>query len=277
MPTSPASGGLGSPSWDVETYGCFADERSRPFHDLVARVGAADPRTVVDLGCGTGALTATLAERWPAARVLGIDSSTEMISAATTVGHTSPAVRLVGADVRDWQPDVPPDVLVSNAVLQWVPGHRDLLRGWATQLAPDGWLAVQVPGNWDAPSHALMREVADRPMFAGPLDGVLRGAESVDDPAGYAELLAGQGCSVDAWETTYLHVLDQAGEHGPDAVLAWVSGTGLRPVLDALAGDDDLRAAFVEQYRDELRRAYPPRRWGTPLAFRRVFVVAHRA
>lgn len=259
--------------WDVEAYARYADERSRPFDDLLGRVGATRPRVVVDLGCGDGALTATLARRWPGAVVTGIDSSPEMVAAAgrldTTAGYR------VG-DVRTWQPDGAVDVLVSNAVLQWVPEHRELLPRWVGHLPPGGWLAVQVPGNFDAPSHALMRRVAARPQFAEVLDGVLRGAESVDDPAGYADLLAGAGCRVDAWETTYLHLLDPAGEHGDDAVLAWVTGTGLRPVLDALAGDDDLRSAFVQQYRDELRRAYPRRPWGTPLPFRRVFAVAQR-
>lgn len=259
--------------WDVGAYARYADERSRPFHDLLARVGAAQPRAVVDLGCGDGALTATLAARWPAAVVTGVDSSPEMVAAATTLDTTA---RFEEGDVRMWRPDDAVDVLVSNAVLQWVPEHRDLLRRWVEHLAPGGWLAVQVPGNFDAPSHLLMRAVAARPMFAAVLDGVLRGGESVDEPAGYADLLAGIGCTVDAWETTYLHLLDAAGRNGDDAVLAWVTGTGLRPVLDALAADDHLRSAFVEQYRDELRLAYPRRPWGTPLPFRRVFVVAQR-
>lgn len=205
-----------------------------------------------------------------------MDSSPEMISAAEQVSRTGADLRFVQADIREWRPKTPPDVIVSNAVLHWVPGHRDLVARWLSWLAPGGWLAVQVPGNGAAPSHLLMRQVAARPMFAAALAGVLPGPDSVEDPAGYAELLAGLGCTVDAWEATYLHVLDAEGRHGPDAVLQWVSGTALRPVLDALADDRDLRSAFVDQYRAELRIAYPRRPWGTPLPFRRVFVVAHR-
>jgi predicted enzyme related to lactoylglutathione lyase len=121
-----------------------------------------------------------------------------------------------------------------------------------------------------------MREVAALPRFAERLDGVLRGAESVGDPLDYAAVLAGTGRSVDAWEATYLHVLDPAGEHGDDAVLAWVEGTGLRPVTDALADDPALQRDYVETYAERLRAAYPRRPWGTPLPFRRVFAVAHR-
>jgi len=260
------------PTWDAATYLRFADERARPFRDLLARVGAERPARVVDLGCGPATLTATLAGRWPDAEVTGVDSSPEMVRAAAGV----PGVDVVLVDVRDWRPDAPVDVLVTNATLQWVPDHLPLLARWAAALAPGGWLALQVPGNFEAHSHALMREVAARPAFAGALDGVLR-RDAVADPAGYAEVLAAAGCTVDAWETTYLHVLDPAGEQGDDAVLAWVRGTGLRPVLDALAGDPELRDRFVAEYAAELRRAYPRRPWGTPLPFRRVFAVARRS
>lgn len=267
------------PTWDPAAYG-YRDERSRPFYDLLARVRADDPRAVVDLGCGPGALTATLVSRWPRAEVLGIDSSSQMVAEARRLG--GPRLRFEQRDLRDWSPRRPVDVVVSNATLQWVDGHRDLMSRWVGPvedggaLARGGWLAVQVPGNFDAPSHALMREVAARPEFAERLAGLLRGPESVDDAVGYAELLAARGCTVDAWETTYVHQLDPEGRHGDDAVLAWVTGTGLRPVLDALADSPKLREEFVRQYGAELLRAYPRGRAGTPLPFRRVFVVAQR-
>jgi trans-aconitate 2-methyltransferase len=249
-------------------YARFGVERSRPFHDLLARVGAKHPAEVVDLGCGTGTLTASLGRRWPGARLVGVDSSPEMVAAA------DPAVDVRLDDIATWTPDAPVDVLVTNAALQWVPGHLDLLSRWGEHLADDGWLAVQVPGNTASPSHTLLRETAAEPDFAGLLAGVQLGPCEVPDPAGYAEVLAGAGCTVDAWETTYVHVLDPAGEHGNDAVLAWVSGTALRPVLGAL--DDDAREAFVARYGARLREAYPRRPWGTPLAFRRVFAVGRK-
>ncbi|MGN6303060.1 MAG: trans-aconitate 2-methyltransferase [Angustibacter sp.] len=267
-------------SWDPTAYARFAAERGRPFDDLVRRVAATEPARVVDLGCGAGDLTATLARRWPGAQVLGVDSSPQMLAKAAAEAEAADlAGRLafVEGDLADWTPDEPVDVLVTNAALQWVPQHLDLLPRWVDALAPGGWLALQVPGNFAAPSHALMREVATQPPFADRLAGVLRGTESVAQPSTYATLLADRGCSVDAWETTYMQVLDPEGELGADAVLAWVSGTGLRPVLDALADDPELREQFVDTYGERLRAAYPRRPWGTLLPFRRVFCVAHKS
>jgi trans-aconitate 2-methyltransferase len=264
-----------SPSWDPGVYLRFAAERARPFHDLMARVGAPaeQPRLVVDLGCGPGGLTAGLAERYPGARVVGIDSSPEMIRRAQR--YAGDRVSFRAGDVRAWEPDEPVDVLVTNAVLQWVPEHRDLLPRWVAGLAPGGWLAMQVPGNFGSPSHTLMREVAAD--VAPQLLRTVLAREAVDDPLAYTAALAPAAAVVDAWETTYVHVLDPAGEFGDDAVLAWVTGTGLRPVLDALAGDEPARELFARRYSAALRSAYPRRPWGTPLPFRRVFAVAQAA
>jgi trans-aconitate 2-methyltransferase len=266
-------------SWDPTAYARFAAERSRPFDDLLRRVSATEPRSVVDLGCGAGDLTASLARRWPSARVVGVDSSPQMLAKAAPEAEAADVdgrLSFVEADLAEWTPDAAVDVMVTNAALQWVPQHLDLLPRWVDALAPGGWLALQVPGNFAAPSHALMREVAELPPFAERLTGVLRGTESVAQPSTYATLLAERGCVVDAWETTYVQVLDPAGEHGDDAVLAWVSGTGLRPVLDALTDDPDLRERFVATYAERLRAAYPRRPWGTLLPFRRVFCVARK-
>ncbi|GAB3592772.1 trans-aconitate 2-methyltransferase [Angustibacter peucedani] len=267
-------------SWDPSQYAQFAAERARPFDDLVARVGATDPRRVVDLGCGAGDLTASLARRWPGAQVHGVDSSPQMLEqAAGEAAADDLGGRLTFAegDLAAWTTDEPVDVLVTNAALQWVPQHLDLLPRFVEQLAPGGWLALQVPGNFDAPSHRLMREVADEPRFATRLQGVLRGTWPVAAPTTYASLLADLGCTVDAWETTYAQVLDPEGRFGDDAVLAWVQGTGLRPVTDALADEPDLRQDYLDTYAARLRAAYPRRRWGTLLPFRRVFCVAQKA
>ena len=262
----------GGSGWDPGTYLRFAGERGRPFADLTARIGADAPGVVVDLGCGDGSATATLAARWPGARVAGVDSSPEMLAAADA--HAVPGrLSFTAGDVRDWRPDGPVDVLLSNAVLHWVPGHAELLTRWAAGLAPGGWLAVQVPGNQAAPSHALLAALVREPRWAGRLapgaDVVLDPA-AVLHPAGYLEVLAAAGLVVDAWETTYLHVLT-----GDDPVLRWVSGTALRPVLAGLPDDD--AAALTEEYAAALRTAYPPRPDGTTVfPFRRVFAVGHR-
>ncbi|PZF93031.1 trans-aconitate 2-methyltransferase [Micromonospora deserti] len=253
--------------WDPTTYLRYGDERSRPFHDLLARVPADHPRTVVDLGCGPGNLTATLAGRWPASRVVGLDSSPEMIARARALDTP---VDFAVADLRDWHPGPAVDVVVCNAVLQWVPGHRDLLAGWAAELPAGAWLAVQVPGNFDAPSHRALREVAGRPAWRAELAPLLREAP-VDDPTGYAELLAGAGCTVDAWETTYVHLLPAraAADH---PVLAWMEGTALRPVRAAL--DTARWSDFRAELGARLTEAYPVRQGQVYFPFRRVFVVA---
>ncbi|MGH3745381.1 MAG: trans-aconitate 2-methyltransferase [Mycobacteriales bacterium] len=249
--------------WDPQQYGRYADERGRPFFDLVRRIGATAPQSVLDVGCGSGELTATLRARWPGATVRGVDSSTEMIGA----GRTAAGVELTVRRAQDVSA-AGVDVLVSNAALQWVPEHLDLLPRWARELEPGGWLAFQVPANFDAPSHRLMREVAATPRWRERLDGVLRAAP-VEPPATYLDLLTGAGMSVDAWQTDYLHVLP-----GDDPVLAWVRGTGLRPVLGAL--DDAAAAEFEAEYAELLRQAYPRRAYGTVFSFRRTFVVARK-
>jgi trans-aconitate 2-methyltransferase len=253
--------------WDPGQYQRFSDERSRPFTDLIARVGAEDPAMVVDLGCGPGNLTADLARRWPGATVRGIDSSPAMIEAARRE-EKPPQLTFEVADLRDWTPAAPVDVIVSNAVLQWVPGHLDLLPRWVNALTPGGWLAFQLPGNFDQPPHAAISEMAASPRWR-PLLGDREFTRQAGDMTGYLDVLAGAGCRVDAWETTYLHVLA-----GPDPVVEWVKGTALRPVLAAL--DEPQTAEFLAEYADRMRRAYPARPYGTVLPFRRVFVVAQR-
>jgi trans-aconitate 2-methyltransferase len=253
-------------AWDPAGYLRYAGERARPFADLLARVDAADPGVVVDLGCGEGALTASLAARWPGARVTGVDSSPEMLAAAAA--HAVPGrVEFVRGDVRDWRPDAPVDVLVSNAVLHWVPGHADLLARWAGDLAPGGRLAVQVPGNHTAPTHRLLADLCTSPRWSDRLAAAAPPPDAVLEPAGYLDVLTGAGLAADVWETTYLHVLE-----GPDPVLAWVRSTVLRPVLALL--DDEDGAELTAAYAAALRTAYPPRPDGTTvLPFRRVFAV----
>ncbi|HTQ91728.1 MAG TPA: methyltransferase domain-containing protein, partial [Streptosporangiaceae bacterium] len=227
-----------------------------------------------------------LAERWPAATVCGVDSSPEMIEAARklvkeTVPRSAapagvgpvatshaPGLSFMIDDVRHWEPQSLPDVVISNAVLQWVPGHRELLVRWADRLAPDGWLAFQVPGNFDQPSHTILRELAASARWRPLLRDVELNRQTAD-PADYAELLSLAGCDVDAWETTYVHILQ-----GEDPVLEWYQGSGLRPVLAAL--DAERAGDFLADYGTELRQAYPPRSFGTIFPFRRVFAVAHR-
>ena len=252
--------------WDPDQYARYAGERGRPFLDLLARVGAAAPRRVVDLGCGPGTLTALLKQRWPAAVIEGIDSSPEMIAKAESIDGIDFRVQ----DVASWTMPADADVVISNATLQWVPGHRELLSTWAAELPQAGWLAFQVPGNFDSPSHTLMRSLAAEDRWAPLLNGVLHHHEAVSSPAEYAALLLDAGLSVDVWETTYLHLLP-----GSDPVLDWLRGTGLRPVLAVLNAAD--ARAFTTEFAERLRVAYPATAHGTPMPYRRIFAVGHRS
>lgn len=249
--------------WSPSAYLRYTDERSRPFAELVARVPGS-PATIVDLGCGPGHLTPVLRQRWPDARVTGVDASPAMIDRARSA---DPGTEYVLADLST--DDHTADLVLSNAALQWVPGHRELLTTLADRAAQT--FAFQVPGNHDAPSHRLLRQVAAREPYAGVAGPVERRATA--DPAEYLDILARPGWTVDAWETTYIHLL-----HGPDPVLRWISATGAQPTLQALeATDPALRARFEDELGAALRAAYPERDHGTPLAFRRVFAVATRA
>lgn len=250
--------------WEPRKYLHYADLRARPFFDLVSRIEADRPRIVMDLGCGPGHLTRVLADRWPDARVDALDSSPEMVARARAVGFDAQR-----GDVAEWRPRPNTDVVVCNAVLQWVPGHADLIRRWVHELPSGAWLAVQVPRNFDAPSHRLTRELAASPAWADRLADVsLSDRHVVSDPVGYAELLADEGCAVDAWETTYLQRLT-----GKNPVLEWITGTALLPIKAEL-GEDDWQE-FRAQLEALLAEAYPARPDGTTwFPFRRVFFVA---
>jgi trans-aconitate 2-methyltransferase len=254
--------------WDPGEYSRFGDERSRPFFDLVGRVGAEAPAVVADLGCGPGTLTAALARRWPRAEVRGIDSSAEMVEAARALPDAGPRLSFALGDVRDWKPDGRVDVIVSSAVLQWVPDHLDVVARWAGFLPAGGWLAFQVPGNFDQPSHRVLAELAGSDRWR-PLLADARLNRQATDPAEYLDVLAGAGCEADVWETTYLHLL-----HGDDPVVDWMHGTGMRPVLAALPPDQ--AAEFLAEYRALIREAYPAASYGTVFPFRRVFAAAVR-
>ncbi|WP_405881908.1 trans-aconitate 2-methyltransferase [Streptomyces sp. NBC_01384] len=265
-----------TPTWDPSQYLRHADHRARPFADLLARVPAlpADPARIADLGCGPGNVTVQLAERWPTAHITGYDNSPEMLARAEAyAGATAGGGRLdfAHADLTDWAPTGTYDLIVSNAALQWVQGHLDAFPGWLDALAPGGTFAFQVPNNIDAPLHALMRELAATARWKDRLSDVLRHEDSVHHPLVYLDRLARLGCAVDVWETTYMQILT-----GEDPVLDWVKGTGLRPVLTALADDPEARDAFVTEYRDLLRDAYPTAPYGTVLPFRRLFAVAYK-
>lgn len=252
--------------WDPGVYLRYADERALPFFHLLAAVRHPGPRLVVDLGCGPGGLTATLLERWPGAQIVGVDADPEMIASARR--REVPArLEFVAADVREWQDARTPDAILSNACLHWVPDHLPLLVSLAAGLAAGGVLAFQVPDNFDAPSHRAVAELRAEPRWGERLAGVCGAA--IEPLETYRETLGDAGLAVMGWHTTYHHVLQ-----GDDAVLTWLRGTTLRPILAALG--PELGEAFCAELAPRLRTAYRAGPDGTVFPFRRLFVVAAR-
>jgi trans-aconitate 2-methyltransferase len=251
-------------AWDDAQYLRFADERTRPARELLARVPLASARRVLDLGCGPGNSTALLRERWPEARLTGVDDSAEMLERAR---RDQPQIDWVLADASRFVPDAPLDVSFSNALLQWLPDHEVLIPALFEQVRPGGALAFQMPCNFGEPSHRWMREL-DGP-WAERIAAVRR-RSPVGNAAFYYDLLAPRARAVDIWQTTYEHVLDDAG-----AIVEWVKGTGLRPYLDALTPVE--RPQYLERYTRAIADAYPQRSDGKRLfSFPRLFVVALR-
>ncbi|MFJ4921270.1 trans-aconitate 2-methyltransferase [Streptomyces sp. NPDC088725] len=275
-PVAPSS----SPTWDPNQYLRHSGHRTRPFLDLLARIPeppATDrPARIADIGCGAGNVTALLAERWPTARITGFDNSPQMLDKARE-GYEGPTpgggtMDFRAADARRWTPQEPYDLIVSNAALQWVPGHAGSFAAWIEGLVPGGTFAFQVPGNFTGPSHTLLAELSGSPRWRDRLAGAGWRDTPVLAPADYLDRLSDLGCAADVWETTYLQLLT-----GEDPVLDWVKGTALRPVLTKLADDPEATAAFTTEYRDLLREAYPPGEHGTVFPFRRIFAVARTA
>ncbi|GAA2341606.1 trans-aconitate 2-methyltransferase [Streptomyces caniferus] len=267
-----------APTWDPQQYLRHSGHRTRPFHDLLARIPdlprRGRPARIGDLGCGPGNVTTELAARWPDAHITGYDNSAEMLKEAEAYAGPTPGgghLDFAFADAADWAPDETYDLIVSNAALQWVPNHPESFARWIEALAPGGTFAFQVPGNFTSPSHALLGELCDAPQWRERLDTHGRRFVHILEPADYLEHLADLGCATDVWETTYVQLLQ-----GDDPVLDWVKGTALRPVLTALENDQAAREAFLAEYRDALRKAYPTGPHGTVFPFRRIFAVARK-
>jgi trans-aconitate 2-methyltransferase len=253
-------------SWNPECYLAFGDERTRPAIDLLARVPLREARLVADLGCGPGNSTRLLAERWPEAEVVGIDHSADMLARARASGVRA---RWIEADVASWTPERPPDLIYSNAALHWLFDHAALLPRLMGELRAGGVLAVQMPRNFEAPSHVLLRETARSGPWADRI-AAISDWRPVAAPDFYYRLLRAHASALDIWETEYLHVLD-----GDDAVLNWTRATSLRPLVQAL--DEDTAAAFEAAYAARLREAYPKTAAGRTLfPFRRLFMIAQR-
>jgi trans-aconitate 2-methyltransferase len=255
-------------SWSAEAYVAFEQERTRPVRDLVSALPDRNARSAIDLGCGPGNSTEVLAARFPNAVVRGIDSSSDMIAAAR---RRLPSIEFHVSTIEDWVPPGPLDVILANAVLQWLPDHAALLPRLCGMLAAGGALAIQMPDNLDSPSHRVMREIAEGGPWAGKLAAASKERTPIATVEWYYEVLRARCGIVDIWRTTYHHVL--AG--GPGAITEWFKGSALRPFLDPL--DDAERAEYLERYTAALARVHLKHSNGSVLLpFPRLFMVAIR-
>jgi trans-aconitate 2-methyltransferase len=251
-------------NWNPQQYARFAGQRLRPALDLLARIPLEQPRTVVDLGCGTGNVTRILRSRWPHARICGVDGSPQMLAEAR---KEEADIEWEHSELGSWNPAEKYHVVFSNAALHWLDDHAALFARLAGCIAPGGVLGVQMPRNFGAPSHTLMHELASSPPWRDVLAPLLR-PMPVLEPAAYYGILAPRVRSLDIWETEYLQVLE-----GENPVAEWTKGTWLAPLLAALAPGG--RAGFEAEYRRRVAQAYPRREDGKTLfPFRRLFIVA---
>jgi trans-aconitate 2-methyltransferase len=255
-------------SWSAKQYVTFEDERTRPVRDLLAAVPGMQAKVVVDIGCGPGNSTEILAARYPEAAVSGMDSSADMIEAAR---KRLPAVRFELVDIQAWNDPGPFDVILANAVFQWVPDHHVLLSRLLSKLSAGGSLAFQIPDNLEEPAHRLMREIAADGPWADKLAGAALARASRHNAEWYYKTLRPACSKVDVWRTVYHHPLSG----GASAVVEWFKGSGLRPFLDPL--NETERADYLGRYEAAIAQAYPALDDGTVLLpFPRLFVVATR-
>ena len=256
-------------SWSAKQYVAFEDERTRPVRDLLAALPAIEARCAVDLGCGPGNSTELLAQRFPGAELSGVDSSADMIEAAR---KRLPQVRFETVGIEAWSAPGPFDVILANAVLQWLPDHAALLPALARRLGQGGALAIQMPNNLDGPAHRLMREIAADGPWAHKLSAAATARTALASADCYYTLLRSACGRADVWQTVYYHALSG----GAGAIVEWFKGSGLRPFLDPL--DAAERAAYIDRYQVALARVYPPLAdGGVLLPFPRLFMIGIRA
>lgn len=253
--------------WSAAQYLKFEDERTRPSRDLLAQVPLDDPRRVVDLGCGPGNSTQLLVERYPAAEVIGVDSSPDMLRQAR---ERLPRNRFIEADLSTWTPEPGTDLLFGNAVFHWVPDHPNVLRRLLEALGPGGVLAVQMPDNANQPAVAVVEKIVSCGPWAAAMAQIKRRRKQLLPPEEYYDLFRPLCRRIDIWHIHYNHLMENHA-----GVVEWFKGSGLRPWLAPL--DAPMREAFLAKYTDEISHAYPPRCDGkVMLKFPRLFIVAVR-
>jgi len=253
--------------WNPSNYLKFKNERTQPSIDLVSRIAGENPSTIVDLGCGPGNSTKILADKWPRAKITGIDNSPEMLKKAQ---DDFPRISWILSDISELDNSDAYDIVFSNATLQWLPDHEALIPRLFGLTNKTGVLAIQVPMNQNAPLHQALLRVAKSEKW-GRFTADCDRSMNYRSASYYYDILSNLTNSFAVWETTYVHVLDNHR-----ALIEWNKSTGMRPYLNALP-DDTARAQFEEDVLEICKKEYPVQRNGKILyPFARAFLTAHK-
>jgi trans-aconitate 2-methyltransferase len=262
------------PDWNPDQYLKFANQRTQPSIDLVARVNVENPRSIIDIGCGPGNSTRVLQRRWPGAKALGLDNSADMIKKAKEDYRD---IEWITADASTFRFNAKYDIVFANAAIQWMPNHELLLPRLFEIVNRDGALAVQVPANEKSPLHQAVLATSSSLKWSG----LTSGAENLityHPIEYYYDILLDISEKFDIWETIYYHALNSHVE-----LVEWYKGTGMRPFLERLpdkaSGSQgrDLRKEFENEVLAECVKTYPIQKDGKVLyPFKRIFFVAYK-
>ena len=252
--------------WNPKQYNKYAEERARPAKDLIAQISLENPKVIYDLGCGPGSVTNALQEKWPGAKLTGIDNSEQMLEKAKS---TYPTIKWEQASISDWKPDEAADLIFSNAALHWIPDHPAVIKSVFESLNSGGVFAMQVPNNFKLPSHQSLYELASLGEWKDSLESAIP-HEPILSREAYYQLLTSYADEINIWQTEYMHVLE-----GETPVLDWVKGSALTAFLPRLS--QERQALFLSAYQDKLAQVYPKQANGkTLLTYRRLFIIARK-
>ena len=252
--------------WNSANYLKFGDERTQPSRDLVTRLAALNPSSIVDLGCGPGNSTHVLHQQWPSSKLVGIDNSEPMLKAAR---ESLPNADFRLQDLSLWRPSQKFDLVFSNAAFQWLPNHSELLPRLFEAVVANGVFAFQIPSRKYALIRSLMMDISRDKAWDHRMQSA-RTALTMEEPGFYYDLLVPLSSRIDIWETEYYHILESHV-----ALVDWMASTGLRPFLAGL--NEEESAKFVDRLVRRVGEEYPLQSNGNVLfPFRRTFVIAYR-
>lgn len=254
--------------WNPNLYMQFRSERTQPSIDLIAKIKSVEPRSIIDIGCGPGNSTKELVNRWPKAKITGLDSSSAMIKKAE---QDYPNQEWIVADALDYEPASEYDIVFSNAVIQWIPDHENLLKKFYGILSGNGLVAIQIPLFWDMPLGKIINETADDNRWKEKLEGI-SDLFTMHNYSFYYDHLSNLFDSIDIWETHYFHILDSQ-----IAILEMMRSTGMKPYLDKLDKNLD-KEKFEKKVLIGIEKAYPKQKNGKVLLpFKRLFFIGYKS